>query len=181
MKKKRIFIGSFIQSPELTKLFEKLKEELKDKANIKWTRTPENFHITYIFLGEMPVYKVEEIQEFINKEFKNEIEAGLQIKGLNFFKRKGKPSVLYADITPNEQLKKIYQKINAYLNEKGMISSKKSHFKPHITLGRIKKVNPDFFESVNQYNKENLGDISSVKVEIIESKLSPQGALYKKI
>ncbi len=181
MEEKRIFIGSFVNQPALTENFETLKKDLENKAAIKWTRSPQNFHITYHFLGNTPIDQIHKIQNFIYKEFGENIPVDIDIKGIKLFHRKGKPAIIYAAIDDEKSsvLNGIYKKLEDFLYKESIIEKKNKPFKPHITLGRIKKTFKGFDEMIEQYKDKPSGKISSVKVDVIESQLSPKGALYK--
>ncbi len=181
MEEKRIFIGSLLHTDMLEKLYQTLKKELHNKAKIKWTRTPDNFHITFRFIGKLPLNKIKEINKFLKEHFQSTQEIPLKIQGIKYFKRKGKPSVLYAEIKEEQgnQLQKIHDEIEEFLLNNGIITNAEKQFHPHITLGRIKSVSPEFYKEIEKYNTEDLGKINKFKIEIIESRLSPEGALYK--
>ncbi len=183
MEEKRIFIGSFVNQPALIENFESLKEELKYKAIIKWTRSPQNFHITYCFLGNTPIDQIHKIQNFIQKEFEKNIPVDIDIKGIKLFHRKGKPAIIYAAIDDEKSsvLNGIYKKLEDFLYKERIIEKKSNHFKPHITLGRIKKTYNGFDKIIERYKDRSSGKIKSIKVDVIESQLSPKGALYKKL
>jgi 2'-5' RNA ligase len=180
MKEKRIFIGSFVQTDSLKTLFDELKHKMDKKARVKWTRTPENFHITYKFLGDTPLDVIKEINLFLKENFNQTIHVDIPIKGIKYFKRKNKPAILYAGIDDlNFKLGEVQKKIDNFLIKNNYSEHKEKHFNPHITLGRIKSVTPEFYKILEDYNNQELGKIKEIKIEIIESKLSPQGSLYK--
>ncbi len=179
---KRIFIGSFIPAKKLIIDFENIRKNFDKVSKIKWTRTTDNFHITYIFLGETTENHIFEIDKFISKIFPSNIEINIQVKSLSYFKRKNKPSVLYANVIDNSnKLKEIHKQLVDFLFDRGIIQSKTTRFNPHITLGRIKNVDNDFYKEIEKYNNIKFDEINDIKIEIIESILSPQGALYKSV
>ncbi len=183
MNTKRIFIGSFTEANHLKSNFENIKNNFDKVSKIKWTRTPDNFHMTYYFLGETKINDIVKIQDFIQNEFPDKMNVELKIKGLSYFKRKSKPSVLFAKIEENNPvLENIYLKIRQFLIENNIIDEKlKSRFHPHITLGRIKNVEKSFYQKIEEYEKTFFDDIQTIKIDIIESILSAEGALYKKL
>ena len=179
---KRIFFGSFIRHVALEQLFEDSKEILNDTGLFKWTRTPENFHITFHFFGSMSCDDIEKLRQVLKDFTEKTYDFELRLQGLHYFKRKGRPSVLYTGLYPNENLYKLQQDIQDKLFHTGFISEKQTKFVPHITFARIKKVYPRFNEMLTLIN-QNLEPVrlNPLKVEIIESVLSPKGALYRGI
>ncbi len=182
MSDKRVFIGSFIQNEVLTHLFEQSKQALDQKGQFKWTRTPENFHITFHFIGAMAEADIKVLQVVLKDLMQKDYDFGLEVTGLNFFERKGRPSVLYAGVKPNKRLFDLHQAIQKHLYEHGFISEIQSRFTPHITLARIKKAPANFVEHISQINRNfQPQKLHPVRVTLIESVLSPQGALYRKL
>jgi len=181
MNHKRIFIGSFTHHPLLYDFFDLTKKVLYETAIIKWTRTPKNLHFTLHFFGEMPVKKIQLLQRIMIGILNRNYDIRFKITGLKYFKRKGKPAVLYAHIEDeNGELKKLYLEIQNLLFQHGFIDQIKFSFVPHITFGRIKKVEPSFYEKITILNKdfEHIV-VNNVCPVIIESVLSPEGALYR--
>lgn len=181
MNSKRIFIGSFTRHPALTELYVKAKNLLDNTGNFKWTRTPNNFHITYHFFGKMAGNDINRLQKVLAPVLQKNYDIEITVTGLAYFKRKSKPTVLYAELVPNEALNNLFLDIQALLYRHKFISEKSTRFTPHITMARIKKAAPDFYQKIEELQLSEPIRISLSKVDIIESILSPEGALYKAI
>ncbi len=182
MSDRRIFIGSFIQNDALTRLFEQAKQTLDHKGKFKWTRTPENFHITFHFIGEISDDDIKVLQTVLQDLMQKNYDFGLEVTGLKFFERKGRPSVLYAAIKPDTALYDLHQVIQKRLHEHGFITKIQSRFTPHITLARIKKAPVNLTEQISEINRQfQPQKLHPIHVVLIESILSPQGALYRKL
>ncbi len=182
MCRKRIFIGSFVRHEALMHLFEISKESLNKTGYFKWTRTQENFHITFHFFGSMHCNDIKKLHEVLQDFFQNEYDFDLELQGLGYFKRKGRPTVLYAGLLSNPRLYQLHQTIQKRLFGTGFISEIQMRFTPHITLARIKKTLPSFEEEVEKINRDfKPVRLHPFKIDIIESILSPEGALYKAI
>ncbi len=179
---KRIFVGSFIRHEVLNQLFEFSKQRLDNLGLFKWTRTPENFHITFHFFGKMSCDDIERLREIIQHFSQETYDFDLYLKGLDFFIRKRKPSVLYAGLQPSKELFELHQEIQNQLFQAGFITEPQMRFVPHITFARIKKVSSIFSSQLYLINqKYEPLRLNPIKVEIIESVLSPKGALYRGI
>ncbi len=180
MIQKRIFLGSFIKQPLLNKLLTETRIALSPTGNFKWTRTPENLHLTWHFFGGMQMSKIKELKLVLQPFLTEEILPRIDITGLKYFKRKGQPAILYAEVQSTLQLQEYYKKLQRILFENGFISQINDRFVPHITLARIKKVNKHFYEQMKAFEKisENIYQ-NNLELTIIESILEPQGALYR--
>ncbi len=179
-KTRRIFIGAFIQSETLKPVFEMLKKDFSENINAKWTRSTENFHITFHFFGAMPIDKIAELSKILNAHFKYPIKIPIKIDGVDYFSGKNKPKILYLKIDePTGELYRIYRQLQKILFQNGFIAQKTDKFVPHITLARIKKADKGFFDKILNRQKLKIGNIKQIKIEIIESILQPEGAIYK--
>jgi 2'-5' RNA ligase len=183
MTDKRIFVGAFTYHPDLDDLFEQAKNYLEPTGRLKWTRTTLNLHITFHFFGKMPIDKIIKIQEILKDINPKYSDLKCNVNGLDFFSKKGKPSVLYAKVDDyTGKLVNYYSTLQQQLYENNLIEKTGNFFIPHITFGRIKSVKNDFYKDINIFN-EQLTDINilNLKPVIIESILSPQGALYQEL
>ena len=92
--------------------------------------TPENLHMTLVFLGEvrdiMPVIHV--MDRHLDKK------TILTISGLGKFQR-DRGDIYWAGVQDNPMLKKYYRKLCAGLKKEGYWIEDRP-FRPHITLGR---------------------------------------------
>jgi len=178
MSSKRIFIGSFIKHPALTDLFKKAQKLLDKTGRFKWTRTPDNFHITFHFFGEMPIDKIDRLQKVLAPVLQKKLEIETMVSGLAYFSKKSKPTVLYAKLAPNEAVNNLFLEIQDILYQHQFISEKYTRFTPHITMARIKKTDTGFYPKIDELQLSEPIRVSLSKVDIIESILSRDGALY---
>ena len=176
----RVFLGSFTRHPALNQLYFDAQKLLSPTGKFKWTRTTENLHLTFHFFGEMPLEKIHLTQTGLQDILEQTFPVNIHINEVSFFKRKGKPAVLFAKIEPDKALTDLYHNIQERLWQNGLITEKNPRFMPHITLGRIKNVQADFYTKLTSLRLENPIIIPEVTPEIIESILYPGGALYKK-
>lgn len=128
----RLFIS--INLPEEVKSrLSKLQNRLKDQFDflpLKWEDV-DKFHLTLFFIGETDESNVKKIEDKLSEINFNEIN--LQAREITTF-----PRVLILKLTnPDKNLFSLQENISKKLNELGFESDYK-HFKPHITLARLK-------------------------------------------
>jgi 2'-5' RNA ligase len=179
MKKRRIFIGSFIKIDN--NKYNKIKKELKDAVLGRWTPL-ENFHITYKFIGEVDENQLENIKYQLKEEINKIKNVNISLDGLGAFPSIYNPKVLFIKANENEScLTDIHNFVEDRLSFLGIKKSEKE-FVPHITLMRIKKYRiENFLKGIHKFKDYNFGTIKEIEVNIIESILNPKGAIYKKI
>ncbi len=152
--------------------------------NLKWVNK-ENWHLTLKFLGDTDPDKlkiIEQSMKEISKEYKN---FSIQFSGLNAFPDINHPRVLYLEINKGYKiLCDIYNDLEKKLTEKSFAPDQKK-YTPHLTIARSYK-NTDYkklFQNLKNI-KENIfiNIYNKIKnIHLYESKLLPEGPVYKKI
>lgn len=181
MRKKRLFVGSFINTDTLKNKYSKVKKELGGSIKGKWTSF-ENLHITYKFLGNIEANRISSIKNAINKYLDKEVECNLEVKGIGAFPSVYTPKVVFLKVNDKSGvLEDIYYHIQSRLKNLGFEEDKKK-FIPHITIKRPKEVDiNEFYKKVKVFENEIFVQISKIEINLIESILSPNGANYRKI
>ncbi len=179
--KKRIFIGSFINIPDFKKEYLSIKKEFGGLLGGRWI--PErNFHITYRFIGDVDLNRLQKIKTVLKDQTDKNFTVNLQFRGLNAFPNLTNPRVFYIKVEDlSGNLEEINNAINKKLSLLGYPEERKP-FIPHITLKRIKYVKKEIFlKKIKIYEDKLFGVQKEIKVNIVESILNPDGAVYKPV
>ncbi len=181
MKTKRLFIGTFIESKPLKSKYSKIKKEFGGILPGRWIK-PENFHITFKFLGNVPEEEIPEIQDKL-KEYLDKLQnAQFELRGLGVFPNAEHPKVLYIKVIDNDGILKKLQKFTEEKMEQLGFKKENRPFIPHITLKRIKSADVEKLkQKLEKYKEVSFGKQSIVELNLIESITNPKGAIYKKI
>lgn len=174
---KRLFIGVFIEDRFFTESFQKIKSDFKNVSFGKWVEL-NNLHFTIKFLGDVDSSQIPEIKNLL-KENLIAHECNYSISGLSVLPARGIPRVLYAGIEAegNTMLEQAVL-IDSALEELGFDKEERDFF-PHISLLRMKSVSNDFRSVLKQYSRFYFGKGTNFKIDLIESKLTPNGPIYK--
>lgn len=176
---KRIFIAVRIE-PEKTLLtmISSFKQALKNDS-IKWT-DPANIHITLLFLGDTPEKRVTEIGIILKNLCSGFVEFEVAIRGSGVFKSSRDPRILWAGIELSEKMNKLNKIISEKLQETGTKIEEKS-FNPHLTLGRVKKINDltKLKVLLDDFKDKEIQRVKVSEIFLYESILRPEGPLYK--
>ncbi len=106
---------------------------------------PEQLHLSLRFIGEVDHALFSDVQEQLRQVRFSPLTLALQ--GVGHFPPRGKPRVLWAGITPADELTELKKRIDTQLGRCGLAPEKRK-FSPHITLARLK--NPPV-ERVSQF------------------------------
>ena len=174
-------IRSFIalpSSPELQTRLSILQQNLmEEKAAVKWD-TPDKFHITLKFLGNVDPEKLPQLTDALAKAVSPLAPFPLVYSTVGAFPDLIHPKVIWAGAEPNEALASLQRLVDNVCEQLGFPKETRS-FHPHITLGRVKgsanlnrltgRVKSSTLEPTRTHCSEIL---------LIRSDLRPTGSVY---
>lgn len=174
---KRIFIGSFIRVKTLEESITEIKRDFGGIISGRWVKT-DNLHITFKFIGEVPVERVKAIKESLIDILDTGINIDIMLNGIGVFPNLKQPKILYIKVDHNETLLDLNRDIEDRLYKIG-IKRELKKFVPHITINRIKQAKlSNLLEKIEKYEKRNFGRQEVVQINVIESILNQEGATY---
>ena len=174
---KRLFIGTHVDDSLFEFLYKGIQDDFNPVCTGKWVEN-ENLHFTYKFLGDVEEKKISEILSLLKEEL-NTFNSSLIFKGFGCFPDMQRPNVLFCKIfNPDKQLFKLQESIENKLESLGF-EKERRRFKAHLTLRRIKTSTRNFENILSYYKDFEIGEMLSFSVNLIESKLTAQGPIYK--
>ncbi|MFX1375853.1 MAG: RNA 2',3'-cyclic phosphodiesterase [Promethearchaeota archaeon] len=148
---------------------------------------PENLHMTVKFLGNISETLAPQIFSILNSNINVGLFQGKKfkyiLKGVGQFNRF---SVLWikliGDIAFLQEVKDLTE--NLLYDELKIDYDKRKQFKPHLTIGRLKKerINYKTFDSLKKLISENknkeFGEFTISQIKLKQSELTPKGPIY---
>ncbi|GAA1112260.1 RNA 2',3'-cyclic phosphodiesterase [Kribbella jejuensis] len=121
---------------DLTEFVEPRREHPDE--DIRWA-TDDHWHITLAFLGDVPDWKIEELEERLERAARRQKPFELQLSGAGAFPGVPDARVLYARVRDDsESLKHLSMTTRAAANRAGVeVEGRK--FTPHLTLARLRR------------------------------------------
>ena len=170
----RLFVGLAL-CDEARLLIERLGLRLRSPGDgMRWS-TPEQWHITLAFLGEVSATQ----ESVLVRELRRvrEPPVPLTIDGMGVFERVG---ILYAAVDPTPGLAALQRAVAAAVHASGL-SLEDRPYHPHVTLARSKGRSPArnlrrFKAAIEQHRPRVQWTPSEFL--LYESQLSPSGAQY---
>jgi len=145
--------------------------------SIRW-EDKDKFHLTLFFIGDVNESRLNEINFLMSKKESELSLTGIkfELKGINAFPKLRYPRVLILELM-NEDKKvfELSQRINESLKEIGFINDK--IFKPHITLGRVKREHKINLTGLDCSINHGI-TFSANEFFLMESKLMSSGSEY---
>jgi len=146
----------------------------------RWTR-PEGIHLTLKFLGEISDAQTKQVVEAL-------VQIGLfepfsvEVKGFGFFPRAQRARVFWAGVTAPPALAELAARVEDGMVKIGFAREDRA-FSPHLTLARFQVPRPQqaLEAAIAARVNTSLGKFEASEFFLFESKLSPQGAQYRKV
>lgn len=151
----------------------------RNGAGVTWV-SPRNMHVTLRFLGETPKARLDDLEPVFREKLSRFDAVRVSATGWSAFPTPDRPRVFFMPVTQGaEVLARLAACVDEIAVSAGFRPADHS-FHPHLTLGRVqkgKKVN--FPETLRTFLPELSWLVASV--EWIESRLTPKGAVYRRI
>lgn len=172
--KLRLFIAYPLTSGTSKKigwLEDEIERETKEK--FPWISI-KNLHLTILFLGSINYEDYLKINEIFDEvQF---YPLSVKIKKIDYGPPRHK-KMIWLYLEKNQDLEKIKRKFETKLDQEKIIYQREVRdYLPHINLARLKKMN-----NLPEIKKDLNWQVILNEIALYESKLSPQGAEYKKL
>ncbi len=145
----------------------------------KWV-DPDTFHITLKFLGDVERTTIPELWASVSGAVGDTQEFKMQFRGLGVFPNARAPRVAWAGIDAGAaELRELAGKVEAACSARGFDRERRP-FKAHLTLGRARRprTSPALAALVQEMAEAGLGEAVVDRVLLMESTLTPKGALH---
>ncbi|MBU1153897.1 RNA 2',3'-cyclic phosphodiesterase [bacterium] len=178
----RTFIAINIEDKikeEISKIIKALKN---DQDEIKWIEK-ESFHLTLKFLGNVRIFQVEEIYEKLQIIAGSILPFKISFSNLDIILNKKTPKIIWVGIKEgSKELMELTEEIEISLADLGFLKEER-RYTPHLTLGRIKRINEreNFIEKAKKIDHLEAHSFIAKKIGIIKSTLTPKGAVYTQL
>lgn len=176
----RTFIALKVEpGPAFIESIKTMKSELSGEPAVRWVGV-NKLHLTLKFIGDTSAFQVNEIKKVLGEMAMQYPPFTFRLEGLGFFKNKGLPRVLFANIHEKGVLEQLAVEMETRLTELGFEPERRP-FKPHLTLARIKFLkNRDAFFRVVESNKNRVQqEVRINEIIFFQSILKPSGPVYR--
>jgi len=170
----RVFISVELSDKVKKKIVELINDLRKAKSEVKWVKA-ENLHLTLKFLGWVEDNKLDNLIELTTKAVAGTGSFKAKFVGLGTFPENKSPRVIWVGTAEGgDELCKIAQNLEETLSKAGFRSEARE-FKPHLTIGRVKKSK----ERIKENKKAKFGEMIIDQIHIMKSTLTPKGPIYE--
>lgn len=146
----------------------------------RWTR-PEGIHLTLKFLGEISDAQTKQVVEAL-AALGHFAPFSVEIRGFGFFPGANRPRVFWAGVMAPPTLAELAAQVESAMERIGFARESRA-YSPHLTLARfqVPRPQPALQSAAADQAAKSLGKFEASEFFLFESKLSPQGAQYRKV
>ena len=177
---KRLFFAVLLPRP-LQAAAEVVQRALqRANADLKWVE-PHNLHFTLKFLGDTPLSAAPALAEVARQVAADSPRARVMLRGLGGFPHDQWPQVVWIGCDAGgPTLARLARRLDAALDEAGLVSLDKRPFEPHLTLGRARSNRrlKGLVDCLAQYGAVDIGPLILSSFALMSSQLSPEGPTY---
>lgn len=176
----RLFVSSSF-GPAFVEGIRSVASYARDNAGrdaVKWV-DPSAFHLTYVFLGDLP--GPDAAVKGIESALAGAKSFDVSLGGFGVFPSARHPAVLWMGVGEGAaELRALAARLAEGLSAAGLAFE--NRFEPHVTIGRVKDRLPDnFVRRVADYALGKRAVSRLASVELMESKLTREGAQYRQV
>jgi 2'-5' RNA ligase len=157
------------------------QQDFRDACrDARWTR-PEGIHLTLKFLGEISDAQTKLVVEALARIGPFE-PLSVEVRGFGFFPQAQRPRVFWAGVEAPPALAELAARVENHMEKIGFAREDRA-FSPHLTLARfqVPRAQSALEAAVAARASTSLGKFEASDFFLFESKLSPQGAQYRKV
>lgn len=160
----------------------------RTESRVKWVK-PDSLHITLKFLGEVGEDLLPEIQERLTRVCRDMGPFPLVAEGVGAFPKRRSPQVIWMGLSgETDRMARLAKDLEGALAPLGFEPEKRG-FKPHITLGRMRRSRRGAPPAGQNELAEALLSLAAFKgpsflaerVTLMKSTLTPKGAIYEPV
>jgi 2'-5' RNA ligase len=178
----RLFIAIDIDETITQKIKNLIADLGGSLRGVRWVRE-DGIHITLKFLGEVDATKADEVTRSLEQISSRHSAMSINISQLGKFPERGAPRIIWLGAQEDSgALKKLAVDIEEEMRKIGFEKENRD-FKPHVTLGRVKRYQQVEKGIPAKWNHEEIsfGSFRAEQIFLVKSTLRPDGARYEKI
>lgn len=173
----RVFVGSFT-TKRIQEQVELIKEKAERHIKGKWVE-PQNYHITYQFIGEVEESKLLDIVKALQEVVQKQKPVKVKYRSLGVFPDVERARVLWIGVAEgHNQLKNLARDVINATRRVGIKTDGKP-FYPHVTVCRIKEYDKRWLKNfLRQHQNTFFGEDTIESIALVKSSLTSVGPIY---
>jgi 2'-5' RNA ligase len=150
------------------------------RPDVKWV-SPEHFHVTLRFLGEVTEEQLPAVEEAVRQAAASVAPFAVRLSGWGAFPNANRPQTFWAAVGEGAEPMRALERVLTDSLEAAGIAPDKKPFHPHVTLGRMRTPagTPALKDSLSREPPSGEETTFTARhITLFESRLTPSGPIY---
>jgi 2'-5' RNA ligase len=152
-------------------------ELARELPGVKWTRKPENLHVTMKFLGLVAPDRLAALADALREALGEVPRFELALRGFGAFPSPRNAKILFADVTDAESRLAMVAELVEAVGARFGFDRDQRPFAGHVTMGRAKE-GVDARDALARRAGRAFGVMPVDEVHLYESQLGGEGSTY---
>jgi 2'-5' RNA ligase len=168
----RSFVAVPLPGAVQTEIAEAARMLARELPGVKWSKKPENFHVTLKFLGAVAAPRLTALQEALTPALADVPGFELEMRGFGAFPSARSGSVMFAGVVGNDSRLAGCAAVVESVAERLGFEREERRFQGHVTVGRYKGGGLDVRAALEPWADRHFGKVVVDELHIYESQLS---------
>lgn len=145
--------------------------------DVKWSRKPENLHMTMAFLGNVEPARLDALGAALLEKLATRTTFPVTLQGFGAFPDEAAATTLWAGVEdPDGALRAVAAELDEVVHDLGLAKEKRA-FRPHVTIGRCKR-GVDARRAFEPWRAHRFAIVTVTALHVYESRRGGQGSTY---
>jgi 2'-5' RNA ligase len=159
-------------------IFAAIQELSRELPDVRWSRKPENLHVTLKFLGQVDEERLAALGTALGAALGAIPRFRVELRRMGAFPSARHASVLWAWVDDVEKrLPPLVEAVEATSERLGFPREKRE-LTAHVTVGRSKRGGVDAERALDAFADREFGGTTVEEVHVYESRLGGEGSTY---
>jgi 2'-5' RNA ligase len=151
----------------------------RDLPGVKWSKKPQNLHVTVKFLGPVAVERIDALGVELGTAFAQVPRFSFELRGFGAFPSDRHARIVFAGIDDGEgKLAAVAETVEAVAGKLGFAREERA-FTAHVTVGRCeKRGGVDARAALAPLSSLSFGNVQLDEIHVYESQLGGEGSTY---
>lgn len=175
----RSFVAIPLPSAVQAELAQAAASLARELPGVKWSKKPQNLHVTVKFLGPVAVDRLEAISAALAQAFAQVPRFAFELRGFGAFPSERHARIVFVGIDDAEKkLAAIAEIVEDVCGRFGFAREQRA-FTAHVTVGRCeRRGGVDARAALAPWSKHGFGIVQLDEVHVYESQLGGEGSTY---
>jgi RNA 2',3'-cyclic 3'-phosphodiesterase len=174
----RSFVSVPLPGEIRANIFAAIQELSRELPDVRWSRKPENLHVTLKFLGQVDEERLAALGTALGAALGAIPRFRVELRRMGAFPSARHASVLWAWVDDVEKrLPPLVEAVEATSERLGFPREKRE-LTAHVTVGRSKRGGVDAERALDAFADREFGGTTVEEVHVYESRLGGEGSTY---